>query len=58
MAALAYGLLGLGLLGLIASTPFVLAAVAPANTDWGGSVISARHTGPCPSYSRPSLWPG
>ncbi|WP_330457379.1 DUF6082 family protein [Streptomyces sp. NBC_00820] len=33
--ALAYGLLGLGLLGLIASMPFVLAAVAPANTDWG-----------------------
>ncbi|WP_411073660.1 DUF6082 family protein [Streptomyces sp. cmx-4-7] len=33
--ALAYGLLGLGLLGLIVSTPFVLAAVAPASTDWG-----------------------
>ncbi|MFD3560126.1 DUF6082 family protein [Streptomyces sp. NPDC058686] len=32
---LAYGLLGLGLLGLIAATPFALAALAPANTDWG-----------------------
>ncbi|MFF8835282.1 DUF6082 family protein [Streptomyces sp. NPDC015130] len=32
---MAYGLLGLGLLGLIVSTPFVLAAVAPASTDWG-----------------------
>lgn len=32
---LTYGLLGLGLLVLIASTPFVLAAVAPADTDWG-----------------------
>jgi hypothetical protein len=32
---LAYGLLGLGLLGLIAATPFVLAALAPASTDWG-----------------------
>lgn len=32
---LAYALLGLGLLGLIVSTPFVLAALAPANTDWG-----------------------
>ncbi|CAM5661799.1 hypothetical protein SALBM311S_04670 [Streptomyces alboniger] len=27
--------LGLGLLGLIASTPFVLAALAPENADWG-----------------------
>ncbi|MGE7078109.1 DUF6082 family protein [Staphylococcus capitis] len=33
--ALVYGLIGLGLLGLITSTPFVLAALAPANTDWG-----------------------
>ncbi|MEV6163155.1 DUF6082 family protein [Streptomyces sp. NPDC052052] len=33
--ALVYGLLGLGLLGLITSTPFALAALAPANTDWG-----------------------
>jgi hypothetical protein len=33
--ALVYGLLGLGLLGLIASTPFMLAALAPANPDWG-----------------------
>ncbi|MFF7771739.1 DUF6082 family protein [Streptomyces massasporeus] len=33
--ALAYALLGLGLLGLIASTPFVLAALAPTNSDWG-----------------------
>ncbi|MFD7874467.1 DUF6082 family protein [Streptomyces sp. NPDC059766] len=32
---MAYVLLGLGLLGLITSTPFVLAAVAPSNTDWG-----------------------
>ncbi|MFD0120183.1 DUF6082 family protein [Streptomyces virginiae] len=30
-----YVLLVLGLLGLIGSTPFVLAAVAPASTDWG-----------------------
>ncbi|MFJ6784961.1 DUF6082 family protein [Streptomyces yangpuensis] len=29
------GLLGLGLLGLIGVTPFVLAAVAPASADWG-----------------------
>ncbi|MEW2582225.1 DUF6082 family protein [Streptomyces virginiae] len=29
------GLLGLGLLGLIVSTPFVLAALAPASADWG-----------------------
>lgn len=35
LTALAYGLLGLGLLGLIVSTAFVLAAVAPASTDWG-----------------------
>ncbi|MFZ4185655.1 hypothetical protein ACOZCG_31870, partial [Streptomyces pseudogriseolus] len=33
--ASAYALLGLGLLGLIVSTPFVLTALAPANTDWG-----------------------
>ncbi|MFF9819015.1 DUF6082 family protein [Streptomyces sp. NPDC014006] len=33
--ALAYALPGVGLLGLIVSTPFVLAALAPANTDWG-----------------------
>lgn len=33
--AMAYVLLTLGLLGLIASTPFVLTALAPANTDWG-----------------------
>ncbi|MET9726184.1 DUF6082 family protein [Streptomyces zaomyceticus] len=32
---MAYGLLGLGLMGLIVSTPFVLAALAPASTDWG-----------------------
>lgn len=32
---LVYGLLGLGLLGLIVSTPFVLAALAPASADWG-----------------------
>ncbi|WP_431313324.1 DUF6082 family protein [Streptomyces antnestii] len=31
----AYSLLGLGLLGLIASTPFVLAALAPGHIDWG-----------------------
>ncbi|MYV40793.1 hypothetical protein GT030_18445 [Streptomyces sp. SID1328] len=34
-AALAYGLLGLVLLSLILSTPFVLAALAPASADWG-----------------------
>lgn len=33
--ALAYSLLGVGLLGLITCTPFVLAALAPAKTDWG-----------------------
>ncbi|WP_324608681.1 DUF6082 family protein [Streptomyces sp. NRRL S-1824] len=33
--ALAYGLLVLGLLALIISTPFVLSAIAPASTDWG-----------------------
>ncbi len=32
---LVYGLLGLGVLGLIAFTPFLLAAIAPADTDWG-----------------------
>lgn len=32
---LAYGLLGLGVMGLIAFTPFLLAAMAPAGTDWG-----------------------
>ncbi|MFI7356243.1 DUF6082 family protein [Streptomyces avidinii] len=31
---LAYGLLGLGLLGLVASTPFMLSALAPDGTDW------------------------
>ncbi|MGW0858474.1 DUF6082 family protein [Streptomyces sp. NPDC002690] len=34
-AASAYGLLGLGLLALIVSTPFVLAAVAPLSADRG-----------------------
>lgn len=32
---LAYGLVLLGLLALIISTPFVLATVAPASADWG-----------------------